>query len=125
MITSEFNHKTEVLETTIVGETALNELTEYILTLSRDKSLPKHLKIFTDASKAWLEENIAPEDMMKLVEANIISLSKRDYIFDAFVLSSAMETAMGQLYKEFSLAENYEFHIFSTKESAVEWLGNF
>ena len=125
MITSEFNHKTGILETTIVGETALSELTEYILALSKNDSLPKYLKIFTDASKAWYEENVTPEDMVKLAEANVISLAQRDYIFDAFVISSAMETAMGQLYKEFSQAENYEFNVFSTKKSAVEWLGNF
>ncbi len=125
MIRSEFNHKTGMLEASIVGEITITEMTEYLLSLGQNNSLPKRLKIFTDATKAWYEKNTNPEDIIKLSEANATAIAQRDFTFSAFVLSSAMETAMAQLYKESSQAINYKFKIFSTKESAIKWLSNF
>jgi len=124
MITKTFNNKTGILESKFEGEITIKEVTEYIISLSEDKTLPKKLKIFSDAAKGNFNENINPNDLKEIVEANYKSLAVRDFIFDAFIISSSLEMALGQLYMEFSKAENYSFNIFSTKEAAIEWLNN-
>ncbi len=124
MITRIFNSEKGILESKFEGEISINEVTEYILSLSEDKTLPKVLKIFTDASNATFDENVVPNDLKKLVEANYKSLSVRDSIYDAFIVSKPIEMALGQLYMEFSKSENYYFNLFSTKEAAVKWLNS-
>ena len=125
MITKTFNTKTGILESKFEGEITIKEVTEYIHSLSIDESLPKKLKIFSDASKGHFNEDVSPNDLKLLVEANYKSLAARECICDAFIISSSLEMALGQLYMEFSKAENYSFNIFSTKEPAVEWLNSF
>ena len=125
MITYKFNKEKDIVETLIKGETSIKDLTEYILTLSKDEHLPKKLKILSDARNGNFTSDTETDDLEKIVEANYRSLAVRDAVYDAFVLSSPVETAMGQLYKEFSKADNYFFNIFSTKEAAEEWLNKF
>lgn len=122
MITQKFNDKTGILESKFEGEITILEIVKYINSLSNNDLLPKTLKIFTDASQGRFTEDAIPADLEKLVEANIISLSKREAIFDAFVISSSLETAFGMLYQEFSKADNYFFGVFSEKKSAIDWL---
>lgn len=125
MIKYKFNTENKILETKVTGEVSPNDFSEYIISLSKDKTLPKVLKIFTDASERRFPKNVKPEDLLKIAEANLKSLAVRDMICDAFVLSSSFETALGFLYKDFSEAENYFFNIFSTKEAAFDWLNNY
>ena len=125
MIKYFYDNETEILETTISGKTTVNDLLDYISTLQKDKSLPEKLKILTDASNGNLSEDVEPEDLHLVVEANNKILAAKEFIYDAFILSSSLETAMGQLYKEFSKANNYRFNIFSTKEAAIRWLNSF
>ncbi len=125
MIKYFYNNETGILETTIKGEITINDLVEYISALNKDQSLPKKLKILTDASKGKLSEDAEPEDLYRIVEINNQSLRIRDFVYDAFIISESLETAMGQLYKEFSKADNYFFNVFSTKEAALKWLNSF
>lgn len=125
MLEYKFNKKTGVLNTTIKGEVSIQDLINYIISVSEDKTLPKTLKVFTDASEGRYSKDVQPEDMYKIVEANKISLAQRDMIYDAFVISSSLEVALGQLYMEFSKSSNYRFNIFSTKKAAVNWLNQF
>ena len=122
MITKKFNLETGILESKFEGEITIKQVTDYIISLSEDKSLPKKLKIFSDATKGIFSENIAPNDLKEIVEANQKSLAARECIYDAFIISSSIEMALGQLYMEFSKSENYYFNLFSTKEAAVKWL---
>jgi len=125
MITYKFNNKTGIIETTIIGEVSINDFVTYITSLIENKNLPSVLKIFTDASKGRFANDIIFESLSKIVEVNNTHLKKREMICDAFVLSSSMETALGQLYMELSDAKNYFFNIFSTKKSALYWLNSF
>lgn len=125
MITYKYNKDTGILETLITGTTSVKDLIEYILSLSKNKELPKRLKILTDAREGIFSPETKPEDLEKIVEANYKSLERADFIYDAFILSSPIETAMGQLYQELSKAKNYSFKIFATKEAAEEWLNQF
>ena len=125
MITYKFNNKIGILETVIIGDVSISDFVKYITSLIEDESLPPVLKIFTDASKGRIATDIKYEELPKIVEVNNNHLKKRELICDAFVLSSSIETALGQLYMELSNSKNYFFNIFSTKESALYWLKRF
>lgn len=125
MITYKFNEKRGILETTFTGDVSINDITEYILILSRDNTLPKKLKIFSDASKGKFSRGVTPKDLSKLVDANKKSLIQRDFIYDAFVVSGTFEMALGILYKNLSKKKKYRFNIFSTTEAALNWLQHF
>ncbi len=125
MITYKLNTETGILETSIKGEVTIGDFINYIISLSRDKTLPKKLKIFSDATEGRFSGNTTPDDLIEIVEANNLSLAQRDFICDAFILSSSLETAMGQLYMKFSKADNYRFKVFSDKKAALKWLNSF
>ena len=125
MITYIFNKATGILETKFEGDISINDITAYILSLRGDKTLPKKLKIFTDASNGKRTDDVVPNDLAILIEENSKSLAERDFIFDAFVVSSSLEMALSMLYQELIKAKNYKFGIFSTKEAALNWLMKF
>ena len=125
MITKKFNSETGILESKFEGEITIKQVTDYILDLSEDKTLPKKLKIFSDATNGVFNHEITPNDLKEIVEANQKSIAARECIYDAFIVSSSIEMALGQLYMEFSKSDNYYFNLFSTKEAAMEWLNSY
>ncbi|MCK5028929.1 MAG: STAS/SEC14 domain-containing protein [Bacteroidales bacterium] len=122
MITYKFNKEEGILETTFSGDVSIKDISEYILTLSKDKTLPGKLKILTDVTKGKFSEGVIPKDMTILVEANKKSLAQRDFTYDAFVVSGSFEMALGMLYQKLNKIKNYKVGIFSTKEAALKWL---
>lgn len=63
--------------------------------------------------------------MYKIADAIKELLKKHKKVYTAFVISTAMETAMAELYKDFSKTNNYSFKVFYTKEAALNWLNSF
>ena len=124
MITYNFNKSANILETRIDGFISISEVNRYIISIREDKSLPARLKILSDASKAKFSEKVTKKDLVHLLNENKIVLSKKEFIYDAFIVSTAFETALGMLYKELNEFKNYRFNIFSTKEAAYEWLNS-
>ncbi|MCK5169762.1 MAG: hypothetical protein KAQ75_07780 [Bacteroidales bacterium] len=122
MITYIFNSVTGILEAKFEDKVSIKDIIEYVLLLREDKSLPKKLKILTDATKGKFPKGVVPKDMIKLVEVNKESLAQRDFIYDAFIVSGTFEMALGMLYKSISKTKNYRFNVFSTKEAALKWL---
>ena len=125
MITTNFNKRTGILETTIVGEISIEEVFDYIKTLRENKELPTKLKVFSDASKAKFSEKVGIKDLQEFLEENETSLKQKDFIYDAFVISSSFEMALGMLYKELNRIVNYKFSVFSTKDAAINWLKKY
>ncbi len=125
MITYTFNKNTGIVETTIKGYVSITDLIKYIESLLEDKTLPNILKIFTDASQGRFEKDIKYEELPKIVEINNKHLQQRELIYTAFIISTAMETALAELYKDISKAKNYYFKVFYTKGAALNWLNNF
>ena len=124
MVTYKFNSETNILETTFTGQVEVSDISEYIISISEDDSLPKGLRIYTNAKRARFMPSVSPSQLSKLVKANKVSLSKRDFIYDCFVVSGSIEMALGQMYREISRTKKYKFNIVSTEESALEWLIN-
>ena len=125
MVISKFNSKTGILETIFEGMVSVNEMFDYILSIRKNPSLPTVLKIYSDATNARFEENVARRDLEKFLEENKITLAQKDFVYDAFVISGAFETALGMLYRELNKIENYKFEVFSTNEAALNWLNKF
>jgi len=124
MITSKYNKELGLLETRFEGIINIPEIVSYIKSLRINNNLPNGLKIYTNAVNASFGENIDPKQIEVLVKENFLNLEHFVFIYDVFVVSGTMEMALGQLYKEFSQADNYRFNIVSTKEVAIEWLNS-
>jgi len=124
MVTSEYNKVLGLLETKFEGVISILEVVNYIKSLRENKDLPSGLKIYTNALNASFDENIDPKEIEELAKENFLNLEHFVFIYDVFIVSGAIEMALGQLYKEFSQADNYRFNIVSTKEAAIEWLNS-
>ena len=125
MVISKFNSKTGVLETKFEGEVSVKDIRDYILSIRKNKSLPPVVKIYSDATNARFEENVSRKDLEIFLEENRITLTQKKFAYDAFVISSTLETALGMLYRELNKIDNYKVEVFSTKEAAINWLNKF
>ncbi len=125
MITYKFNNKTGIVESIIKGENKIIDFTEYLISLSEDKQLPDILKIYSNGSEGYFSKDVKPDDMYNIADAIVELLKSHKKVYTAFVISTSIETAMAELYKDFSSAENYMFKVFSTKEAAIHWLNSF
>lgn len=122
MIKYKYNTDINILEVTFTGEVAISEVFDYIKAVREDKSLPNGLKIFSDASNAKFAEKVKKKELLRFIEENKTSLEKREFMYDAFIVSSNIEMALGMLYRAIVRFSNYKFNIFSTKEAAINWL---
>jgi len=125
VITYNFNNKTRILETVFEDKITVVEFIDYIETVRDDDTLPKKLKIFSDASNGKFARRINSKELKKFLDINKETLKQKDFICDAFVVSSSVEMALGMLYKSLIKIKNYKFNIFSTKEAAIDWLNQF
>lgn len=123
MVTSNFNPQTQILESEFTGEVTLSEIVNYIVSTKENKSLPRILKINTDARKANF--NFSIHDLETIILENNKSLEKYDSIIDAIIVDNPQTTAISMLYQELEKNEKYHFNIFSTVEGASKWLANF
>ena len=120
MVTSEFNHKTGILESKFCGEVYLKEILDYIISTKENSSFPRLLKIITNACNANFSFEV--DDLEKIIAENEKSLEKYDYIFDAIIVDNPKNTVLSMLYRELEKNHKYKFYIFSTKEAALNWL---
>lgn len=122
MINCNFDRVEGILFVEFIGEITADELNNYIISVRENTELPKKLKILSDASKGKFAKKVGRKELMHFLEENKVTLSQKEAIHDAFVLSNAFEMALGMLYREFNKIQNYKFNVFSTKEAALNWL---
>lgn len=122
MINCDFDSNEGLLFVEFTGEITVEELTNYIISVRENTELPQRLKILSDASKGKFAKRIGRKELLNFLEENRVTLSQKEAIYDAFVLSSTFEMALGMLYREFNKIENYKFNVFSTLEAAKDWL---
>jgi len=122
MINYHFDKKENVLLVKFEGEVRLEEVYRYIVEIRENKDVPQKLKILSLAEGSQFAQRLGKKELLGLLEENKKSLARRDYIYDAFVVSGPFETALGIYYRELNKIENYRFNVFSTKEAALKWL---
>lgn len=120
MISTQFNDKRGILETEWTGDVDLKQILDYIDATRFNKDYPRRLKILTFTIEACFK--LSPEDLPKIVEANFKSLEKYEMIIDGIVLENPLSTALSYLYQKLSTTNKYTFEVFSTSESALNWL---
>jgi len=120
MIISKFNHQIGVLETKLQGDVTIEELIDYIVSTKQNTKYPRFLKILTDASEANMV--FTHDELSLIVSETIESLEKYNFMQDAILVSSPIETALSILYQELSRSTKYEFQVFSTHQAAIIWL---
>ena len=125
MIKYEYNESTKLVETVFEGEVSISDLIDYIIAIREDKTLPKRLKIFSDASNGKLARKVKSKELTQLLEENRITLTQKEFVYDAAVISGSIEMALGMLYKRLNKIDNYKFNIFSTREAALNWLKKY
>ena len=80
------------------------------------------MKILSNATKANMV--LKADDLSVIVEENIQSLEKYDYIIDAIIIANPNEAVYTLLYEKLSATNKYKFKVFSTREAAYHWLTN-
>ncbi len=123
MVTSEFNHKTGILESKYTGEVYLKEIIDYIISIKDNNSYPRLLKIKNDASEANF--NFSINDLEKIKAENGKALEKYDCIYSAIVVDSPKTTAFSMFYKELKIDKKYKVEIFNTEKAALDWLKSY
>ena len=108
MINSSFNKQTNILETKFDGEISIQELLNYIISVRENKDFPSKIKILSDATSAKFSEDVRKKELSKFLEENKITLSNKEFIHDAFIISGSFETALGMLYQALIKIENYQ-----------------
>ncbi len=124
MINCNFDSNEGILIVEFIGEITVEELNNYIISVRENKELPQTLKILSDASKGKFAKRVGRKELLSFLEENRITSKQKETMYDAFVLSRALEMALGMLYRDFNQIENYRFNVFSTKEAALKWLKN-
>ncbi len=95
MIHTYYNKNTGILETQFEGKIGIGEMFDYIVSVRENESLPQKLKIYSNASNAKFEGNVNRKDLVRFLDENKTTLDQKDFIYDAFVVSSAFEMALG------------------------------
>jgi len=120
MVITKFDSKTGILYSNFQDKVSLKDIVDYIRKTKENISYPRKLKILTDATDATM--NFGPADLMKIVFENEQSLKNYEAITDAIVVDTPKVAALSVLYGDFAKNEKYNFKVFSTKESARNWL---
>lgn len=125
MIKYQYDKEDNILTVEFKGEISVQNMIDHILRLRENKELPQRLKILSVTTDAKWSEKVGRNELLSFLEENKISLTQREFIYDAYVISGTFETALGILYKELNKVENHKFEVFSTKSAAINWLKKF
>jgi hypothetical protein len=119
-ITYLFNQEKFLLEVIYEGIITLDELVEYGRQISSEKSLPRNLKIITDATRA--KYNISPQEVNIVKEALMRDLEDFESIKFAYVYENPTGVALSLLLEQRMDSQNFKHKVFSTHSAAIEWL---
>ncbi len=121
MITSAYNKQNGILFTKYSGIINLKELLSDINNVGNDSSLPKYLKIITDARGAIYE--FKPKDIHVAVAEIKKHINKFDFIKEALIQDDSYVTALSMLYElELNKIGHFNYKIFNTVEACYKWM---
>ena len=120
MINIHFNSETNILEVTYLGKISIEQLLEYGSEIRNNKTYPRNLKVFTDATKA--DYTIEEKNIPGLLENLEKDVENYHTVKSAMLHSSPKETAISMILEFEEKIPNYTHRIFSTREAAMQWL---
>ena len=122
MITYKLYEEEQLIEVLYKGEVYLQDLIDFINTLTQKRDLPKKLKSLTFATKA--DFKFTHSDLEPVVKAMKNLTRKMDSLKEAFIIDSPEAVVLATTFKILnSESTNYRMEIFSTKEAAFRWQG--
>ncbi len=123
MVFAKFNPQTAILESKIEGKITVKELMECSISLKKNETYPRFLKILIDSKKGIA--NFPSNDLSLLAEEYHKVVEKYDSVITAIILDTPKETAFAMLFQSFIKDNTSKFQLFSTREAAISWLNNY
>lgn len=120
MITSTYNEKLNILEVIYKGKVSIEDLIEFGENFSKNKTLPRNIKMLTDARNA--EYTFDLDKIYVMLEKLKEHMKNYEMVIAAFIQSKPNETALSQIVEDENRAPNYIHKIFNTRQSALDWL---
>lgn len=120
MIKYELNKELKILEVHYIGDIDLKELIEYGEMIRSDNSLPRDLRILTNASAAIY--HLSRTDITEMMTVLKDQIKPYQTIKTAVIQEKPVETAISMLVDTGAPIPNYEHKVFSTREAALMWL---
>ncbi len=118
-----FDSTRKILFVTISGITSIEDLNQWITSITPDKAPEKYLKMITDARGAIY--NFKAEDS-KAIDKPLEELCRKyTWIKAAVIHKNPKETALSMVLRNRLEIKNYSQVIFSTMEAAENWIMNY
>ena len=120
MIKFEFNTKLNILEVYYMGDIRLNEILEYGEMIRQNVTLPRFLRILTDATSANYQ--FTAFEINEIMFALNEQIKPYQSVKNAFIHTRPVETAFSILADNAEPIKGYQHKVFSTREVALDWL---
>jgi hypothetical protein len=120
MISYEFNEELEILEVFYTGDISLLDVLEYGEMIKKDFSLPRDLKILTDATRA--NYTINPGEISHLHQVMKEQIKPYHSVKTAVIQEKPLETAISMLVDSQGPIQAYQHQVFSSRKAAIKWL---
>ncbi len=120
MIEYEFNEELKILEVAFIGAIDLKELIRYGEMIRNDSSLPRDLRILTNATTAIY--HLSADDVTEMMVVLKDQIKPYRFVKTAVLQEKPVETAISMLVDTREPIHNYEHKVFSTRQAALKWL---
>jgi hypothetical protein len=120
MIKYKFNEELQILEVRYEGSIRISDLMEYGNSVFTDESLPRDLRILTDAKNA--SYILLPEEIPQVIKMTLKHIKPYNKVKAAFIQSKPIETALSLLLELEFKSGKYKHSVFSTRQAALHWL---
>jgi len=122
MVKFEFNQDLQILEVYYIGVINLNDIIEYGEMIRQSKTLPRNLKILTDATAAIY--HLSSMDITELLKILKAQIEPYHTVKTAVIQEKPIETAISMLVDSGDPILNYDHKVFSTRQAALKWLND-
>lgn len=123
MIKYTFNQQLEIVELVAQDIVTVDQIIEYYLSISKDKSLPRDLKTLIDCTNGKLQIDLNKYEIEKARFALNKAINVFDSICEAVIVVEPYETVVATLFREFNHdIKNLRFEIFCTEKASLKWL---
>ncbi len=120
MVHIEFDSKLQVLNCIMTDTIGVDEIVDFIETISCVDYLPPNLKMLVNMLNAEVSFDV--KDLQQIIDAHNMLFKKHKTIKYAIVMNSPKTAALAIYYKKLNANSNYFFEVFSTLKAAQWWI---
>lgn len=119
-ISYRYDKEKKALIATITDVLVIDDIILHYKMLRLDETLPRKLKVII-RGKDFLF-NVKGPEIKKVSKYVIAALEKFKSLKEAIVVENSYSTAIGVVFEESNKYDKYQFKVFSSENSAEEWL---